>query len=528
MKFPFLFLFLFFCIAYADDFSKGEQQLLDKKYKEAESTYRKILENDPDNRDARYQLGKALYYQKEYFAAEKEFSYCLELNPEDLDAKFFLGYCFYWQNNYLDAEKAWKEVIEEAPEYVDAYIALSRLYNDIGETENSEKMIERAERTSPNSSQILLLRAQDLQAHGQFKEAYFKFKNIASQGQYLSVRKQLTTLKPYVYPSLTVKGFYDKETEQDLILKIDTTRIRAYSVFAKIDLPLANWLSLNASYQTLPYLQYNLLRELSNFKVNNYYWDWGAHFYFLNTYDLIFNAKLVKGRDDSSDIFPFQNKSIWEPKFVFRYHPDMHLISFAAFKDEFIARDFTVASSFYVKREVLDFSYEYRFLPKYYGIGAQGSYQWYKGDQTNKKKEASSWFRFQIPWILRGLLHVHYLAKYDNFSFVDDDYFSFRRRWQQRATLSLFYEWEDRGSIDFSYEYSWQRVRDFNNINEAITTSINPPQFLQLNLIQGDTFQFIAKKTIGDSFHFEGKIKYYTDSDSYKAFYWELALRSVF
>ncbi len=524
-----LFFLCFFSFLFAGNLEKAGRLFKEKKYPEAQKIYQEVLDKDPENQTALLYLGRIFLQKGNSLAAEEFLSRCLQKNPDNVDAKLFLGQALYNQGQYLQAERLWKEVIEQAPRYVDAYIALSRLYLRIDEPEKAKKMIQRAEAIYPDDSQLLILSAQNLQAKQLYKEALCKFLKASERGDFFSVLPSLTILRPYVYPTLSAKGYYDREIEQDLVLKIDTTKIKTYGTFFLLNIPIANYCSLYGGYTYLPYNQINLLQKRSNFNVNTEKAGGGIHLYFQGIYDIYLEGFHVQGKGVSQVIFPFKNQSLWEPRFLVSIHPSNHLFSFAAYKTEFIARNFPNTFSYFVKQNRVDLAYEYRFLPRFYKIGFSGSQSWYKAAVVNKKREASFWLRFKGPRILRDLIHLRYEAKIGGFSFVDEDYFSYRRKWEQRAKLILLYEWADRGSLEASYEYSWQKVKNFNNINESITSSNPPsPQLLARNFIKGDTYQITAKKSIGSHFHFQAKGKAYFDDDHYRAYTIEASLKGTF
>ncbi len=527
-QFFFLFFFSFFSFLFAGELKEAYHFFKEKKYDQAQELYQNFLRENPQNEAALYYLGRIFLQKGEYKSAEEFLRDCLEQNPKNVDAKFFLAYALYHQQKYEEAKKLWEEVLETSPNYVDAYIALSRLYSALDEPQKAKKMLQRAEAISPDNSQLLILSAHNLQTGQNFKGALVQYEKAAQKGAFSTVLANLTALRPYVYPSLKAEGFYDREVEQDLILKIDTTKIKTHGTLFRLHVPLANYFSLYGIYQYFPYTQINLLRKINNYKVINQKMGGGIHLYFRDTYDIVLEALYVKGKGTTKNIFPFRNVGIWEPKFSVSVYPDPHLLRFSAYKAELIARTNTDIFSYYVKQKVLSLAYEYRFLPKFYGIGVETSYSWYKALQTNKKKEASFWLRFPVPHLLKELIHLRYDAKIGSFSFVDDDYFSYRRRLEQRATFILLREWGDRGSLKASYEYSWQRVRGFNNINEAILLNPSSSEIINLNFIRGDTFQIVGKKAIGSHFHLEGKAKAYFDDDQYRAYFLQASIKGVF
>lgn len=70
---------------------KGDMELRDTRFKEARSHFIRLLEQNPNNFNARHHLGLMDQYEKKYESAEQNYRRCLETDPENPTCCFNLG-----------------------------------------------------------------------------------------------------------------------------------------------------------------------------------------------------------------------------------------------------------------------------------------------------------------------------------------------------------------------------------------------------------------------------------------------------
>ena len=78
------------------------------RYAEAETSYRRAIELDPDNPLAHFNLGQALITDERYTEAEASYRRAIELDPDDPDARLNLGVALERQERYVEAEGAFR------------------------------------------------------------------------------------------------------------------------------------------------------------------------------------------------------------------------------------------------------------------------------------------------------------------------------------------------------------------------------------------------------------------------------------
>jgi tetratricopeptide (TPR) repeat protein len=78
---------------------------------DAEAAYRQAIALTPDDAEAYYNLGNALYDQGQYAAAEAAYRQAIALTPDDAEAYYNLGNALYDQGEDAAAEAAYRQAI---------------------------------------------------------------------------------------------------------------------------------------------------------------------------------------------------------------------------------------------------------------------------------------------------------------------------------------------------------------------------------------------------------------------------------
>jgi len=123
----------------------GMVYLQQKKFKEAEDTYRLILKLSPNDAEAYFYLGNIYDESKNKSAAIEELKKSLQVNPDYHEALNYLGYLYVEESQNLDqAEIMIKKALEMQPDngaYVDS---LGWLYFRQGKLKQAIKELEKA------------------------------------------------------------------------------------------------------------------------------------------------------------------------------------------------------------------------------------------------------------------------------------------------------------------------------------------------------------------------------------------------
>ena len=98
---------------------KGNRNYKRSNYTEAEVNYKKALEVRPNNANAQFNLGDALFAQENYDAAYEAFQKVVEMSPDaklKSNAVFNMGNCLLAQDKYYDAFNVYKVSLKLNPE----------------------------------------------------------------------------------------------------------------------------------------------------------------------------------------------------------------------------------------------------------------------------------------------------------------------------------------------------------------------------------------------------------------------------
>lgn len=102
---------------------KGNRQYKRSNYTEAEVNYKKALEARPNNANAQFNLGDALFAQENYDGAYEAFQKVVDMSPDaklKSNAVFNMGNCLLAQDKFYDAFNVYKVSLKLNPDNADA------------------------------------------------------------------------------------------------------------------------------------------------------------------------------------------------------------------------------------------------------------------------------------------------------------------------------------------------------------------------------------------------------------------------
>jgi len=144
---------------------------MDEKYLTEKRKYREILNLNPFNAEAHYELGNVLYAEEKFEEAEKEYAEAIKLNPKFADAYNAMGkllqiyaekprvkYSTEWNSEIIlpdpkkfsEAEKFYRTAITLDPYYVEAHNNLGNLLFKLGRFTQAKKCYEEILKFLPN------------------------------------------------------------------------------------------------------------------------------------------------------------------------------------------------------------------------------------------------------------------------------------------------------------------------------------------------------------------------------------------
>ena len=102
-------------------FMRGTTLFKSDRFEEGISYFNRVLESDPGNNLAYYNIGYGYYSLKEYEKAISSFSKALELNPSDSASQMYIGLIHYYKAEYPESIEAYNRAISIYPKYATAF-----------------------------------------------------------------------------------------------------------------------------------------------------------------------------------------------------------------------------------------------------------------------------------------------------------------------------------------------------------------------------------------------------------------------
>jgi tetratricopeptide (TPR) repeat protein len=131
------------------DSGSGQLYQAQGKFPQAEDSYKKAIELQPQNSDAYVGLGQLYEAQDKFSQAEDSYKKAIELKPRNNGAYVGLGRLYEAQGKFSQAEDSYKKAIESTPQNNWAYGALAVLYGKMGKPEQVKVYAEKAGRLRP-------------------------------------------------------------------------------------------------------------------------------------------------------------------------------------------------------------------------------------------------------------------------------------------------------------------------------------------------------------------------------------------
>jgi tetratricopeptide (TPR) repeat protein len=116
-------------------------------------------------------LGDAYSQQKEYAKAEDSYRKAVEEEPEEASHRHGLGQALIAQDKYAEALEQFKKLSELEPGTADNYLRMAELYRRLGQFDQAETSLLRAKQLSPGSLEVLFNEALLYEDQGRYDDA---------------------------------------------------------------------------------------------------------------------------------------------------------------------------------------------------------------------------------------------------------------------------------------------------------------------------------------------------------------------
>ncbi len=119
---------------------------------EARDAYRRVLEIDPDQVEAEFNLGNVLYAESDLMGAVQQYLRAIDKDPDYVEAWNNLGIAYGDQDRWSEALTAFQRALAVEPAYTDAHYNLAESYEQLGRLADARRHWQQYLRFDPTSS----------------------------------------------------------------------------------------------------------------------------------------------------------------------------------------------------------------------------------------------------------------------------------------------------------------------------------------------------------------------------------------
>lgn len=149
---------------------------------EAAALFVSMVESEPADSEAHYNLGLVRYHQELFVEAESCFRLAVQSDPTNADAHFNLGRLLRQMNRLPEAAAAYLEAVEAEPEDVEAHYHLGGALKDLGLLDEAIGCFEQAVQLNPHYGQAYGHMGVVLHIQGREEEAIAAYQKANSLG----------------------------------------------------------------------------------------------------------------------------------------------------------------------------------------------------------------------------------------------------------------------------------------------------------------------------------------------------------
>ncbi len=502
-----------------------------KEYEKAILIYENLHDQDPNNFEYEYQLGKLYFRIKKYILAKEYLNKCIQRYPEHYDARLYLAEVFYQEKDYPKAIEQLDIIIKNVPNYSDALVLRGRIYAIKDDEKMAKKSYLKAIESYPTSSEAWLPLGQLYLQDTKYKKALDslnKAYNNAPDDE--NILRLIRAAKPYVRPSVFFEGGAVQERERDLVTFVRSVELDSIIARALLKIPVNDHIRPFFEFSYVPQKQRNLVVNINNYNVYIYKYDLGSDFFFKKYFSAKADFIVKTGRNEGRAGFPFRNRISFEPGALLKYRDNYNLILARYFVDSMIARDFAVLYSYFMRMQEASLLYELKPY-KYFGCGVEGKIRFYnstrQAPESNQRKSGSVWGYLGIP-MFYGELIGRYQYDYQRMLNIAFDYMSYLNERTQTYKISFVKNWSCGHEFNMNYTHLWRKYRDLTNEARVVTAALQDPQVLPFHKYEGNQFDANLKIAVGKSFSSTLSSMYYTNTDDYAVWLIKGSLEWVF
>jgi tetratricopeptide (TPR) repeat protein len=159
----------------------AEAYTVDQDYDRALAEYRRMLERNPDDVQARASLAEVLSWQKEYDEAIAEYSKALARDPQNLELKTKLAEVYFWNQDFSAAAELYEEIAGLKPDDPKRQTALAEVYLRLGRNREAGVILDAVLACDPASREARILSAELYAAQKQLDKSLAVYREILAE-----------------------------------------------------------------------------------------------------------------------------------------------------------------------------------------------------------------------------------------------------------------------------------------------------------------------------------------------------------
>jgi len=504
-------------------YEKARQHEKEKRYDEAIGIYEKLLEQDSDNTNYLFRLGRLYAWVHKWPQALDTLNKCLEIRPSHNDARLSLGYLYLWMGDIESSEKHFTIIINDKPEYHDAHVALARIEVRKGNLEKAKQILEEVVKQKPTHVDALNYLGTIYQRQRKYSKAKGYYTQVLEINPDDPVAEdRLYKTRFYTDPSFSFTSKFSREREKDKKTGERVVELSSFSNTLKLRFPISDKLLALATVVRRIQTEENVQRKKDNYDVNSNRLSLGLEGRITKHFTLKGSIAFKETSKRGQSIFPFQRELKVEPKIGAKFNKGNHYFSVAVFSDSFVAKDFAFKNSELLENKNVSLSYSYHFASNQI-VGLNHNHRFINGRTENTERKTTFWFRRDIPHF-EDLLFVTYSFKYRAFAKDVGEYYSFDRQLKHSLKVSMKKQFNISSRLEASFTKTWQRT--FEKVNpDRISSDVVVVLGSEVEKSSnGNKVRISYSKRFGQSAKLELAGSYFWNSNDYEAF----GLRAMF
>ncbi len=186
---------------HGEELERGVAQVRSGEYTDASETLRRILEEDPGNRDARVWLARALSFSGDFAGGEEEYRKVLSTVPGDVEARLGLADVLAWQKRYREASLILTDLGKERPDDPEVWVRKGKVALWDGKPEEAKRYFDKTLSLAPGNTEarkglelIAAKAAREYRREAEFGGEYLRIRRANPGSQWYAAIRDMSVV----------------------------------------------------------------------------------------------------------------------------------------------------------------------------------------------------------------------------------------------------------------------------------------------------------------------------------------------